>query len=64
MAVQTRLPHEQERWREELWKVLAELKIDLISVFDAIRQQLVSVFARRLAAFVVDDDDVGHTTLI
>ena len=64
MAVPTRLPDEQERRREKLCKMLAELKIDLISVSDAIRHQLVSVLARRLDAFAVDDDDVGHTTLI
>ena len=64
MAVPTRLADEQERTREKLCKVLAELKIDLISVSDAIRHQLVSVLARRLDALAVDDDDVGHTTLI
>ena len=64
MAVPTRLSDEQERRREKLCKVLAELKIDLISVSEAIRHQLVSVLARRLDAFAVDDDDVGHTTLI
>ena len=42
----------------------AELKIDLISVSDAIKHQLVSGLARRLDAFAVDDEDVGHTTLI
>ena len=42
---------------------MAELKIDLISVSDAIRHQLVSVLARRLDAFAVDDDNVGQTTL-
>ena len=63
VAVPTRLPDEQERRREKLCKVLAELKIDLISVSDAIRHQLVSVLARRLVALAVDDDDVGHTTL-
>ena len=44
--------------------MLAELKIDLISVSDAIRHQLVRVFARRLDAFAVDHDDVGHTMII
>ena len=44
--------------------MLAELKIELISVRDAVRHQLVSVLARRLDAFAVDDDDVGHTALI
>ena len=64
MAVPTRLPDEQERRREKLCKVLAELKIELISVWDAIRPQLVSVLARRLDAFAVDDDHVGQTSLI
>ena len=62
-AVPTRLPDEQERRREKLCKVLAELKIELISVSDAIRHQFVSVLARRLDAFAVDDDNVGQTTL-
>ena len=64
MAVPTRLPDEQALRREKLCKVLAELKINLISVSDSIRHQLLSVLARRLDVFAVDDDDVGHTTLI
>ena len=64
MAVLTRLPDEQERRRDKLCKLLAELKIELISVSDSIPHQLVSVLARPLDAFAVDDDDVGHTTLI
>ena len=40
VAVPTRLPDEQERMREKLCKVLAELKIDLISVSDAIKHNL------------------------
>ena len=64
VVVPTRLPDEQARRREKLCKVLAELKIDLISVSDSIRHQLFSVLARLLDAFAVDDYDVGHTTLI
>ena len=64
VSIPTRLPDEQERRREKLCKVLAELKIDLISFSDSIRHQLVSVLARRLDAFAGDDDDVCHTTLI
>ena len=45
-------------------QVLAELKIDLISVSDSFRHQLVSVLAPRLDAFAGDDDAIGHTTLI
>ena len=36
----------------------------MISLSYAILDQLVSVLARQLNAFAVDDDDVGHTTLI
>ena len=64
VAVPTRLPDEQERRQEKLSKVLAELKIDMISVRDSIRHQLVSVLARRLDAFAGVDDDVWYTTLI
>ena len=45
-------------------KCVGGVKIDLISVSDAVRHQLVSVLARRLDAFAVDDDDVGPTALI
>ena len=64
VSVTTRLPDEQERRCEKLCKVPAEVKIELISVSDSIRHQLVNVLARRLDAFAVDDDDVCHTTLI
>ena len=60
----TRLPDEQNGRLEKLRKVQAELKIDLISVKDSIQHQLVGVLARLLDAFAVDDEDVGHTTLI
>ena len=46
VVVPTGLPDEQERRREKLCKVLAELKIDLISVSDSIRQQVVRVMSR------------------
>ena len=64
VVVPTRLPDEQARRREKLWKVLAELKIDLISVRDSNRHQVVSLLGRRLDAFPVEDNDVGHTSLI
>ena len=64
VVVQTRLPVEQERRREKLCNLLAELKIDLISVSDSIRHKIMLVLARGLDAFAVDDDDVGHSTLI
>ena len=51
MVVPTRIPDEQERMREKLGKVLPELKADLISGSDSIRDQLVFVLARRLDAF-------------
>ena len=40
------LPDQQERRREKLGKVLAELKIELISVSELIRDQLVSISCR------------------
>ena len=64
VVVPTRLRDEQERRREKLCKVLAEVKIDFIPVSHSIRHQVVSVLARRLDSFAVDDDDGGHTTLI
>ena len=62
VAIPTGLPDEQERRCEKLCKVLEELKIDWISVRDAIKNQLVSVLARGHEAFAVEDDDVRHTT--
>ena len=64
VVVPTRLPDEHARRREKLCKVLAELKIDLISVTDSISHQLLRVLAQRLDAFALDDDVVGHTPLI
>ena len=64
VAVPTRLPDEQDRRRDKLWKVLPELKIELISVSDEMRHSLVAVLAGGQDAFAVDDNDVGHTTLI
>ena len=58
VAVPTRLPDEQERRRNKLCNVLAEQKIELISVSDTIRHQVVRFFARRLDGFAVDDEDV------
>ena len=46
MAVTTRFPDEQERRREKFCKVISELKIDLISVSDAMKHHLVSVLAQ------------------
>ena len=43
VVVPTRLHDEQERRREKLGKGLAEKKIDLITVRESIRDQLLSV---------------------
>ena len=58
-VVPARLPDEQERRREKLCNLLAELKIDLISVRSSIRHQVMSILARGLDAGAVDDDDTG-----
>ena len=64
VVVPKRLPDEQARTSEKLCIVLAELKINLISVSDSILHQLVCVLAGRLDAFPVADDAEGHTALI
>ena len=64
VAVPTQIPDAQERRREKLCKVLADLKIDMIFVSDPIRHQLLSILARRIDALAVADVDVGHTMLI
>ena len=59
VVVPTRLHDEQARRQEKLCKLLAELKIDLISISESIRHQVVSVLERRLDAVAVEDDDLG-----
>ena len=58
----TRQHDEQERRSEKLWNVLAELKIQLMSVGDSHRHQVISVSSRGLDAVAVEDDKVEHPT--
>ena len=43
--------------------MIAELNIKIISISESIRYQLVSVLVRRLDAFAVEDDYLGHIPL-
>ena len=63
VAVTTCLAEEEERRREKLCKVLAEMKIDLISLSESIPQQLMKVLSLLLDGFAVADDDMWYTTL-
>ena len=64
VPVPTRLADEEECRREKVCKVIAELKMVLISDRDSIRHQMVSVLARGLEAFAGNDHDVSQATLI
>ena len=55
VLIPTHLHEEQDRRSEKLRIVLAELKIDLISLSESNPHQRLSVLARRLDSFSGDD---------
>ena len=64
MVLSAQLSPEQTARREHLQRLLQELNIDSVGAPDAVKHDVIEIVSRRVDAFALDDNDIGHTTLV
>ena len=50
--------------RERLQLLLEELNVDSVVATDAVNHNVIAIVSRRVDAFALDDNDIGHTTFV